>query len=172
MNTCTKCHAPKDPTCFPRHRVNGVSVPRLNVPCKDCTNALRRSDPKIKAAQAEAMKRYRAKSNLNHCTRLRNQGLTEAQYEDLLFMEQKGLCAICSKWAKLVVDHDHTCCNKPPTCGKCVRGLLCYPCNIGLGQFKDNPDLLRAAIAYLAKGKIIWPIQQKFQDLDTPPTTE
>lgn len=62
--------------------------------------------------------------------------------------EQGGNCAIChepppeDKHYDLFIDHDHG-------TGK-VRGLLCLHCNTVLGMAGDDPDRLRAAIAYLA----------------------
>lgn len=51
-------------------------------------------------------------------------------------------CLICNrKNVSLVIDHDHK-------TGK-VRGLLCSPCNTGLGFFKDNKETLGNAISYL-----------------------
>lgn len=37
------------------------------------------------------------------------------------------------------------------SCGKCVRAILCSPCNTGLGLFKEDVDLLKRAAALLAK---------------------
>jgi hypothetical protein len=54
-------------------------------------------------------------------------------------------CFICGKLLitspAVQVDHDHT--------DGGVRGFLCRDCNMGLGCFRDNPDLLVAAWGYL-----------------------
>jgi hypothetical protein len=71
--------------------------------------------------------------------------ITVAAYENLV-ASQNGLCRICGKTREengreLSIDHNHK-------TGK-VRGLLCIQCNAGLGNYRDDPDLLRAAIKYL-----------------------
>lgn len=66
-----------------------------------------------------------------------------AEY-NLIRTIQENRCAIClEKSERLVVDHDHKTNN--------VRSLLCTTCNAGLGQFKDNIELLAKAIAYLTR---------------------
>lgn len=72
----------------------------------------------------------------------------------LLAMEQDNRCWICRKefenFSSMMTDHDHLCCpSHRKTCGKCIRGLLCNSCNIGLGAFKDNLLFLSNAIKYL-----------------------
>ncbi|WP_081654940.1 endonuclease VII domain-containing protein [Amycolatopsis orientalis] len=79
--------------------------------------------------------------------------ITEDQYQEL-YRAQGGACAICQratgKTKRLAVDHDHSCCPGPVSCGKCVRGLLCTPCNKGvLGHLRDSPDALRRAAEYI-----------------------
>jgi len=75
-------------------------------------------------------------------------------YEQYLSMyeTQDGLCAICGcsvflttdiapKELKAHVDHCHE--------TGSVRGLLCSPCNKGLGFYKDDVNNLQKAIDYL-----------------------
>lgn len=47
------------------------------------------------------------------------------------------------------VDHDHSCCLGNKSCGACVRGVLCHPCNVALGQVNDSIERLEQMIRYL-----------------------
>lgn len=72
-------------------------------------------------------------------------GITTEQYEQML-TDQNGVCKICKgpdngPWNCFAVDHCHK-------TGR-VRGLLCAKCNKGLGQFNDDPALLKSAAEYL-----------------------
>lgn len=63
-----------------------------------------------------------------------------------MMIKQNNKCKICNIHRDQVtknfnVDHCHK-------TGK-VRGLLCLNCNTGLGQFKDNIELMIKAIQYL-----------------------
>jgi len=67
------------------------------------------------------------------------------------FAAQKGRCALCGRHASefkkaLCADHCHQ--------SKTTRALLCTNCNMGLGNFQDDPDLMRRAIAYIEKHRL------------------
>lgn len=84
-------------------------------------------------------------------------GLTEEQF-DQMWQDQDGQCACCHReinpWGRSThIDHDHACCAGPRSCGKCVRGIVCGSCNVGLGKFRDDPILLASAIEYLERWK-------------------
>lgn len=76
-------------------------------------------------------------------------GLKLGEYEAML-ASQDDRCRGCGRnGVKLHLDHDHSCCPKLPTCGKCNRGLLCDWCNRGIGFLQDDPATLRALASYL-----------------------
>jgi hypothetical protein len=74
-----------------------------------------------------------------------NFGITLDQY-NTISAEQNHACAICGtpqseQLKKMAVDHDHE-------TGR-IRSLLCHNCNVGLGNFKDSPEILTKAIRYI-----------------------
>ncbi len=77
-------------------------------------------------------------------SRLKEFGLTLEDYE-LMMKEQDGVCYLCKKECatgrSLAMDHSHK-------TGK-LRRLLCSNCNRGLGNFQDDPVILRAAADYV-----------------------
>lgn len=59
-----------------------------------------------------------------------------------------------SKRTTANIDHDHACCPGQGSCGKCVRGILCFRCNSVLGYLEPEPHLLPIWLAdYLNKYK-------------------
>lgn len=93
--------------------------------------------------------KYKLKQRRNHLMRFYK--MTLEVYDELL-TSQGGCCAVCGipeTERKFSVDHDHNCCPGEKTCGKCIRSLLCMSCNIGIGKFRDNPEILEAAAAYV-----------------------
>ena len=79
--------------------------------------------------------------------------LTPEMYQELLAAQQ-GRCFICRRKPgkkRLSVDHDHSCCPGPVSCGRCVRGLLCKADNRDvLGHLRDDVEALERAIDYLS----------------------
>lgn len=68
-------------------------------------------------------------------------GMTLDDWHNLI-LEQEGRCAICNEQMREPnTDHCHS-------TGR-VRGILCRPCNLGLGFFRDNEQRLAAARVYL-----------------------
>lgn len=93
-----------------------------------------RSDPKI---------REKIMSDAHNNNLKRFYGIDAEIRQDMLSNQGHG-CAVCGKketTKRLDVDHCHT--------TGVVRGLLCNRCNTGIGQFKDDPGLLRRAASYL-----------------------
>lgn len=63
-----------------------------------------------------------------------------------MLLEQDYKCAICHTGldeSEAHVDHCHDSFK--------VRGALCRTCNLGLGHFKDEPNVVERALKYLSK---------------------
>ncbi len=117
-------------TAFGKHK-NGRSG--LRSKCKKCdivqTTAYNKKNPRVKR-DIHFRHRY---------------GITIDIY-DAMVEQQNHRCAIClTHQTKLIkqlhLDHSHK-------NGK-VRGLLCEPCNHGLGRFRDDILIMTMAIDYL-----------------------
>lgn len=123
---CSKCKQFKAEEDFPWDTVRK----QLQRICRECGSA----------AQLAYVERVgREKINLKR--RLLKRGITLEEYERIMD-EQEACCAICLRDdRKLDIDHCHR--------GGQVRGLLCGPCNRGIGFLEDNVDILRSAIDYL-----------------------
>lgn len=95
-------------------------------------------------------------------------GITPEEYDRLLAF-QGGRCALCRRATgtskRLAVDHDHRCCIGPTSCGRCVRGLVCGPCNDVLAHFRDSLEAGYRLAAYLERS----PMQRMQLDEFWPP---
>ncbi len=136
-------------------------------PCKDCgstTRKLPHPGPRCVTCFRARKKVLRSK---NHSSRMQKMyNLSDGEY-DALYEAQNGMCYTCGEWTgnrglsrKLSVDHDHSCCLAPPICGKCIRGLICGPCNTMLGELGDS------------KGHAILRLQRLMTYLQNPPAQE
>jgi hypothetical protein len=66
---------------------------------------------------------------------------------DIIAMKEGKSCEICGRSdIRLHIDHCHT--------KGVFRGILCVNCNMGIGNLKDNVEILRAAIVYLENHQI------------------
>lgn len=137
---CTKCNIAKPETEFHREAKNpNRNYKRSN--CKSCDAEKNRkyiSNPINKLKRNTKRVEWSRKINASFPPELFNER----------FIEQGNCCAICKAIiaggrGAFHADHNHQT-NQP-------RGVLCHNCNVALGNFKDNPELLQAAIEYLNK---------------------
>lgn len=145
---CTQCDLTKDLSQFgKRSKLRDV----LKSACKECELARskqwEKANPMSNASRKRAHElRNPEKTKIKRRERnLKEYGITEEEYNAML-TNQGDRCAICKRHKSdfikaLAVDHCHK-------TGR-VRGILCMPCNRGLGYFKDNPELTLAATDYL-----------------------
>jgi hypothetical protein len=122
---------------------------------KQCTRCQRWLGIENFYSRNDASKANKWRAHCNKCNILRRMGITAKEYYAIL-EAQNGHCAICSatesnNGRELVVDHNHGCCGPKKACSKCIRALLCDPCNTAIGMLKDNSVLARKAADYLER---------------------
>lgn len=169
--TCTKCGVTADETTFAKHSRQGDGW-QYHPLCKPCYNArateyYQKNKEQITARMRErnatdpeyrARRRAISKASREADPRRKKgydikalYGITMDEYEAML-ESQDNSCKICGAKAEsdrnkrkhLDIDHYG---------GKgknaVVRGILCNACNLGIGKFDHDPELLRKAAGYL-----------------------
>jgi hypothetical protein len=117
---CPRCKEKKEITKFYVIK-SGRQTGQPSSYCKNCVREYDKDYIKINKVNIRArVAKYRY-------------GITEEEYDNLPIE-----CAICFSTNNLHIDHDHI-------TGR-YRGVLCGPCNRGLGIFRDNIELLKNAI--------------------------
>lgn len=153
---CSRCKVPLSSENG-RYRKNSKEFESWCRSCRRESNRKYRTSRSDHYNEVSRLWRIKNQERLREYQRIRNlrrNGLTVEAYESLL-SAQGGVCAICKEppgEKSLHIDHDHTCCPYDRwrgCCGKCVRGLLCDRCNLGVGYFRDEPRLLRDAAEYV-----------------------
>jgi hypothetical protein len=140
MKKCTACKSVKPPEDFynghkTKKQRNATNKKYPHSRCKECEhkkNKIYHKENRAKVSERQVMTHRRKKY-----------GVSEEEYKNMV-LSQNNICAICNKPSHktLHVDHDHI-------TGK-VRGLLCSSCNMGIGMFQDDIDILNNAIKYLS----------------------
>lgn len=138
MKTCPKCREEKSLTAFYIQK-SGRRAGQPTSWCKTCSAAQSKAYYAANTEKAKAAHRAWVESNRDRVRKHKVKaayGLEGHEYDAL-----PKVCMICGSQGNLCVDHSHR-------TGR-VRGMLCAPCNKGLGHFRDDPTLLLRASDYL-----------------------
>jgi hypothetical protein len=146
QNRCHDCAAGSDrrrQKAMGRTLPDAGAVPEAHEYCQGCGEVKPHSEwhRKVSSPDGLASRCRSCRAVDNRVGHLKLQyGLTPAEL-DAMVAEQQGICCICLAAPAEHVDHCHK-------TGR-VRGVLCFSCNAALGQFKDRPDAIRRAAAYV-----------------------
>lgn len=143
---CTRCKVPKPTDEFSTAK---KSKDGLQSWCRECCAEYRKTaTPPSRTAEHRRkwLDGYRA----NNPDVFRDQsyrskyGITINDYDRML-AQQGGRCAICATdkpdGGRFCIDHCHDTGD--------VRALLCRCCNTGIGNLRDDPKIVEAALRYL-----------------------
>ena len=100
-----------------------------------------------------AKKESQIKTRKNLETRAGKYNLAVNQIQHLL--GQGCFFPGCDGGESLAIDHDHTCCPGTSSCGRCVRGVLCFRHNTLLGQLEFVSKFAWWVNRYLGKQLLV-----------------
>lgn len=144
MKVCRCCGLERELDQFHKNAAMPDGLVSYCKPCVKIKNAEYHARNRDKA-NAASRRRYAANRDTHRAYHLKNKYDITPELVDGMLREQGNCCAICRLWFTKTphVDHDHK-------TGR-VRGLLCNHCNSGLGHFRDSPENLASAQAYLTR---------------------
>lgn len=136
--SCSSCGELKEYTEF---NVDSKSATKLSYYCKTCSTKKAR-EHHIRRVSSKDHVYIRSKRNQYYL----NKYNVPLSFVEQLWVSQNKKCKICladiqSEGSLTHLDHCHS-------SGK-IRGLLCTQCNVGLGAFRDNQEVMMEAIKYL-----------------------
>lgn len=149
LRHCTACKERKALSEFPKNKACSQGRTRV---CRKCTSASSRrwvanvgkKNPNFVANRLLSQEKDRAK----------RYGLTLEELEAMK-VKSAGKCEVCenppsgrgTSGKSLHIDHCHS-------TGK-IRGMLCARCNLTLGRFGDDSNLLRKLAEYLERSRSV-----------------
>lgn len=155
LTECCECHLalPLSEFCKRKSKKNGT-----NSRCRICHSGQRKSwdQEAVKASGKRWRERtgYKQKSKprpyskQTYAYNIKQKYGISIEERDVIAAKQGHKCAICGVPemelnSSLAIDH----CHQTGT----VRGLLCKQCNLGVGNMKDDVNILKNAIVYLTR---------------------
>lgn len=153
MKKCSNCGETKLVSKFSKHKSSREGI---RSQCKECLN--------IKKREYLGVVRKQDPLRLKRQTLMGQYNITLEEYIEILYTNQNGVCPLCEVKAPSIeemiedrfwsVDHYHSCCPNKSSCGKCVRGILCDPCNNAMKQPMDNKKWWENAGIYLGHTEV------------------
>jgi hypothetical protein len=156
VKRCSKCGATK---ALDRFHVRWRAKDGRASWCKDCFNAYARNNPPTRERnRANYQSRKLRNPDGNWQNHLKYAHGMHPEDWFAMWKRQAGRCYLCDQAlpedrGKVHIDHDHSCCGKDRSCGRCRRGLAHRICNTLLGwleTFGDVAAIRLALVPFLA----------------------
>lgn len=142
---CNRCLLDKPKIDFPKNKAYTDGIKKT---CKICTAKRQKEYWLANPDQYEKQKQRVKVYDLTRNARFKRYNLTVEEYQQM-YDRFDGKCWSCKDREAIHIDHDHLCCGKLQSCGKCVRGLLCSQCNTALGLLQDSTKKVSALLKYI-----------------------